>query len=243
MKKITSVFMCVLLLLSLSIIAFAKNPVELTLTNATVYAGDEFELKLYISDNSQMSGAVIDINYDSAVLEFVSAEAGAILDSEATASIKNFNTDKSSYVRFTYMAPSSSVTAEGILLSVRFKALETAYGESSVSISIPYEKDFVDSKLETIEYKVNNSKVEIMNDDVSGNLSNTEEFSSSVDDESNSSVSYSESTSENAEDNTNENNNTFKLIIGLIVAGAVILVGVATYIVYEKNKKRRGNAE
>ena len=67
----------------------------------------------------------IKINYDKSMLEYVSGEAGGIIDSSATISVKNIENSSGSYVNFTYMSPSATITAEGILLSVKFKALES----------------------------------------------------------------------------------------------------------------------
>ena len=95
-------------------------------TNVAV--GDEFEVKLFISDNAQLGGAVIDLQYDADKLEFVSGEKGAIIDKSAMVSIKKTSYE---YVRFTYLSPSSVVTSEGILFSVKFKALPNAEGQRS----------------------------------------------------------------------------------------------------------------
>ena len=101
MKKILSIIISVLIiLLSFSIISFASDTVTLSLQNETVYAGDEFTVNLFISDNSKVSGAVIDINYDKSKLEFVSAKEGAILDTKASISIRNINNDKSYVLDF-----------------------------------------------------------------------------------------------------------------------------------------------
>ena len=129
MKKIISVIISVLIIiLSFTISCYANDSVTLSLQNETVYAGDEFTVNLFISDNSKISGAVIDINYDKSKLEFVSAKEGAILDAKANISIRNINKDNS-YVRFAYMSNGSSVTSEGILFSVTFKVVEVPAGK------------------------------------------------------------------------------------------------------------------
>ena len=92
MKKLISLILAILMLVPLfSISVFAENKVELSLTDETVYAGEEFKLNLFISDNSKMSGAVIDVNYDNTMLEFVSATQGTILDNTANVNIKNID--------------------------------------------------------------------------------------------------------------------------------------------------------
>ncbi|MCH5191924.1 MAG: hypothetical protein J1F23_07145 [Oscillospiraceae bacterium] len=162
MKKLFSVFLSVLMIFSVySVACTAADSVELKLTSEKVYAGDEFSLNLFISDNSQMSGAVIDLSYDSDKLEYVSAEPGAILDQNANISIRNID-GKNPYVRFTYLAPSSSVTSAGVILTVKFKALSNATGKTEIKISVPNAGDFITSDLEKISYTAVNSTVEII---------------------------------------------------------------------------------
>lgn len=239
MKKLFSVFLTVLILLSafFSVDVFATDTVELKLSDATVYAGDEFEVKLFISDNSKLSGAVIDIKYDTDVLEFVSAEKGAILDENASVSLKNFN-DKE-YIRFTYMAPSSSVTSEGILFSIRFKALSTAEGVSTLEISIPNAGDFVNSDLEKLSYTVKNSNVKVINTTFDGGSTTAEDSTVALE------TDVNESTSTDIELTTGDNKSTtddadnLKVVIGLFVAGGVIIIGAVIYLIV--SKKKRGN--
>ena len=211
---------------------FAENKVKLSLTNETVYAGEEFKVNLFISDNSKMSAAVIDIKYDDKMIEYVSATQGAILDVNANISIKNIVGD-SSKVRFTYLSPSSSVTSEGVLMSITFKARENATGNTDLSISIPSAGDFVTQDLQNIPYQVNGSVVKIINttlneqnEDVPPSTSNEVSEQLSEDD--------AESTTKQENDNVNEpnddnNDNTLIVIllvlgIGFITAGAVMLI-------------------
>lgn len=165
MKKALSIILSVIILLSFLVFAYAENPVSLMIKDEVVYAGDEFTLNLFISDNSKVGGAVIDLNYDSSKLEFISAKEGAIFDSGANVKIRNFDGGKSK-VRFTYMSTVSSITSEGILFGVTFKALENANGNTDITISIPNAADFVTSDLEKIPYTVENSTVKIIGIDV-----------------------------------------------------------------------------
>lgn len=240
MKKTISVFITVLILLLtlLNVTTFAKDIVQLKLTDATVYAGDEFILKLFISDNSELSGAVIDFTYDSNLLEFISADKGTILDESASINIKNF--DEKSFVRFTYMSPSSSISSAGILVSIKFKALESAEGRTLVKISIPNAGDFVNSELEKISYTVENSNVRIIN---STHTETTEVSTSETLTESETSVteilSKTETTTELVpEQNDNQNDDNTKVVIGLFVTGFLLLLGAIVCSVINKRKKR-----
>ena len=177
MKKVFSVIISIIILsLSFSCTAFANDPVLLSIQDEKVYAGDTFTVNMFISYDSQMSGAVIDINYDSKMLEFISAKEGAILDPSATISIKNMKNEKS-FVRFAYMSGASSVTMDGIIFSITFKALETASGNTKLEITIPNPKDFVNENLEVIDYTVDNAEISVLNN-ISIEESTTEEQSS-----------------------------------------------------------------
>lgn len=239
MKKLVSIILIALILSSafLAVPVFAKNAVELKLTNVTVYAGDEFEVKLFISDNSQLSGAVIDMQYDASKLEFISGIKGQIIDESAMVSINN-TSKNSNYncVRFTYLSPDSAVTSDGILFSVKFKALPNAEGESDIKISIPSAGDFVNSDAEKLVYTIKNATVKIINT----TLESTDETESTSDEsvtdiiESTSSISESSTTDNN---NDNNENDYEKIVIGLFVAGSVIIIGVIAYLIIKKKKR------
>lgn len=222
-----------------SITAFAESKAKLSLAGETVYAGEEFTLNLFISDNSKMSGAVIDVNYDKNMLEFVSAEQGAILDETANVSIKNIGGEKAS-VRFTYLAPNSSVTSEGAIMSITFKALPNATGNTDLTITIPNEADFVTQDLEKISYEVSNSVVKIINntyveqseDDTS---STAEDTSNSTETDNSQSTTEQENNQNNNDKNDDKSGNT--LIIILLVVGLLFITVGVVMLVQSKKKK------
>lgn len=236
MKKFLSILISlIIIVLSLSITCFSIDTVTLSLQNETVYAGDEFTVNLFVSDNSKISGAVIDINYDKSKLEFVSAKEGAILDTKANISIRNINKDNS-YVRFAYMATGSSITSEGILFSVTFKVLESANGKTDLKITIPSPADFVSDNLEKIPYTVRNASITILNDIPTETTSETEtESTETFTDyfsETESQTLNTTDTNNNGKDNDNDNVITIVLaLIGL----AFICFGVAVAV----KKKRK----
>lgn len=235
MKRIISMMLTIFVLLAVTIPVSAKSTVELKVTDATVYAGEEFELKVFISDNSKLSGAVIDLEYDASKLEYVSAEKGAIIDEDAMISIKNTPNN----VRFTYLSPDSAIASEGILFSVKFKALENAEGESSVKITIPSAGDFVSENLEKLPYTVKNSTVKIINNTVVNTESTTESISventdlpSNQDDKS-----TAENTTDNNQNNNDGNGDNVKIVIGLVVAGLILIFGAVIYLIISKKKR------
>ncbi len=237
MKKILSVLISIMIIvLSLSITCFATETVTLSLQNETVYAGDEFTVNLFVSDNSKISGAVIDINYDKTKLEFVSAKEGAILDTKANISIRNINKNNS-YVRFAYMATDSSITSEGILFSVTFKVLESANGKTDLKITIPSSADFVSDNLEKIPYTVRNSSITILNDIPTDTPSETEtESTETLTEDLTETESQSMTNDDNNENNDKDSDNDKVLTIVLSLIGfAFICFGVAVTV----KKKRK----
>lgn len=239
MKKFISTFSAlILLILSFSISALAQDPVTISIQDERVYAGDTFTVNVFISDNSMISGAVIDINYDEEKLEFISAKEGGILDTKATTSIRNIKNDKS-YVRFAYLSGSSAIEAEGILFTVTFKALETAKGKTNLEITIPEPADFVNNNLEKIQYKVENAEISIL-ENISIETTESTTAESTTEEEITSDVTENETT-ESTTDNADESNNTdgdnskILMIVLLLVGIALICFGVAFII---KKKKQ-----
>lgn len=234
MKKFLSVLISVFILtVSLSICCFASETVSLSLQNETVYAGDEFTVNLFVSDNSKISGAVIDISYDNNKLEFVSAKEGAILDSKANISIRDINKE-SSYVRFTYMSGNSHVSAEGILFSVTFKVIDSAKGKTDLKISIPSPADFVSDSLEKIPYTVHNSSITILNNISDETTSETETDVAEICTE-NFSEDESLTMNNNADDNDDKKNDNLLTVVFALIGVSFICFGIAVVIKKKKS--------
>lgn len=236
MKKLFSIFLATILIVSsFSVTCFAEIPVKLSLNSETdtVYAGDEFVVKLMISDNSKMSGAAIDINYDKNKLEYVSGSFGGILDDSATKSVKNINGDKAK-VRFTYLAPSSSVTSQGVLVTVKFKALENASGKTDLTVSVPNPGDFVAQDLTRLAYTVENAKINIV-----GSPTETESVSQSETETQPVESSTTETTTKPVENNIDDDDDVSKTIIVVVIAGVTILIVVALLTRKPKSKKKK----
>ncbi len=232
MKKIFTVILTLItILLPFSILASAETPVELSIKDETVYAGDEFTLNVFISDNSRVSGAVIDLNYDNSMLEFISAKEGAILDSGANRAIRNFDGDDSK-VRFTYMSPSTSITSAGIIFSVTFKALDSANGDTDVSISIPNAADFVTADLEKISYEVQNSTVTVLGYDIEP-TEDESEIEDITDDLTTEPITENIEIIEDNEDAQPQN----KICTVIFIAVGIILVVVVIVIIKRRGKK------
>lgn len=238
-KKLVSVVLAILIILICSFVVFADEPVTLSISNETVYAGDEFVLNLLISDNSKMSAAVIDVSYDKTKLQFVSAENGSILNENANITIRNIDGENAK-VRFTYLDPSSSVTSAGIIAKLKFKALDNADGKTDLRISVPNAADFVTQDLEHISYKIENSTIEIINESIVDSkteiATETETAKESIV-ESQTEEDKTELISEENEKNTDKTNNA-SYVVPIIFVGALI-IGGALFVVIKT--KRRGN--
>jgi hypothetical protein len=236
MKKILSVLITLIIfVLSFCIGVNAQEPVIISVQDEKVYAGDEFTINVFISDNSQVSGAVIDLNYDNEKLEFVSAKEGAILDTNGNISIRNVNKDKS-YVRFTYMSGSVALSAEGIVFSVTFKALETSSGKTNLEITIPNAADFVNSNLEKITYNVDNSEITILdNISIESTTEPTINESTSVS-ETTTSIQNETTTNVNVEKNDNSDGSDTVLMVVLLLVG-ISLICFGLVIAAKKKKK------
>jgi len=240
MKRIISLFLALVMMFTMfSVISFATEKVKLSIKNETVYAGDEFTVSLFISDNSKMSGAVIDVYYDEGALEYVSSKSGAILDENANISIKNISSTDSK-VRFTYLSPNSSVTSYGVLMSITFKALENASGTTDLKISIPNAADFVTKDLTKISYEVSNPSIKIINNSVSENKDETTLVPESTSVEETTFETQTQSTTEKIENENNENNEKDNkvdvIIIAMLVAGILLVTG--GIVILSKNKKK-----
>lgn len=235
MKKIISIILTLtVLFLFLLSYAHAQEPVTFSLQDEKVYAGDEFTVNVFVSDNSQIAGSVIDINYDKEKLEFISAKEGAILDAKGNISIRNINIDKS-YVRFTYMSATESVSAEGILFSVTFKALENSLGTTNLEITIPNAADLVNNALEKIPYSVENAEIVILDNISIGTT--TESPTDNNEEISQTDAVQNETTGTINEENDKNNKDNDSVIIAVLIIIGVLLICLGSIISIKKKKK------
>ena len=115
-------------------------------------------------------------------------------------------------------------------MSVTFRALESAYGEAELKLTIPEPGDLVDSNLTKLSYNVNNSVVNIINDNV---IETDESTSEIITDNSSEAVEEFE-TFEKKEKEDGDNKINIILISSCIVGLLFVVIGI---IVIKKNKK------
>lgn len=239
-KKILSVFFSAVIIFSMCIPIFAEKGVTLSVSNAEVYAGEEFTVQVSISDNSRLAGAVINLNYDGSMLQYVSSNKGGIINDSAQFSLKNFSNNKNSYIRMAYLDGESSITAEGVLFTVKFKALESAKGRSSISINIASAGDFTDCDLNKLPFSVENGNVIVNNDNY---IEPSTEPAESNTDVNSTTVLISSTTSEDTtsyEPATDEKNIMPKsrIYIAFIAAFLAVAVVVAVVIIFIRKGRK-----
>ncbi len=234
MKKTISITMMLLVfILSFSFLVYAEDPVVLSIQDEKVYAGDDFTINVFVSENSQLSGAVIDVNYDNEKIEFISAKEGGILDTSGNVSLCNISGDKGC-VRFTYISTTSPISTKGILFSVTFRALDTSIGKTNIEITVPNPADFVNSDLEKIPLNIENAEITIL-ENVSIDTTTKPEITESTNHSEPTDVIQSESTVNDINDKENtEKNNMIFMIVLLLIGLSIVCFGVVFII---KKKK------
>ena len=248
MKKALALIVSVIVFIScMSMTSFADNKVKLYISDVEVNAGDNFTADIMISDNSDLSGAVIDVCYDSSKIKFVNGNVGGIVDDNAQVAIR----DLKSSVRFTYLDASESVSSAGILFSLDFTALDDAAGETKLEIKIDNPGDFIGSDSQKLSYTLTPGTVSIKNNSLpvaNETLSETETESSTdaestqkaANEKASEITTASESQEKGKDKEGKEDFNDNKKIIITIVATCVIFL-LAGLLINEVYKGKRDN--
>ena len=246
LKKFFAVFSALTLILSaLCLNAFCAEPVKLSISSATVDPDGDVKIHLYISENSKLGGAVIDVSYNPDILEFTEGAAGELLPADATVSVKNLG----SKIRFAYMAPSSQLTSGGILMTMTFKGVSS--GVSDLKISVPTPGDFVSSDLSRLAYTAQNGKVTVTGNvtaapteskALSETLTETEtvtETETEPETVTDGSVNISQS-EQTVYEQTSEKSDNILLIVICTAGVALIVAGAVIFLVNKKRTAKKG---
>lgn len=127
-KLISALLIFAIVLVSLSVTAFAANP-QLTVTNVQGLPGDTVKVTVSIKNNPGFGGMAFDLNYDNSVLDVVSYVKG--IGSDICVDSENIYPDK---INFQY-AGLNNQTGDGALVTVDFKIKSNApTGSSRVSV-------------------------------------------------------------------------------------------------------------
>ncbi len=249
MKKALALIASVIVFVScLNFTSFADNKVKLYIPDVEVNAGDNFTADIMISDNSDLSGAVIDVCYDSAKLKYVEGTVGGIVDDNAQVALR----DMKSSVRFTFLDASESVSSAGILFSLEFIALDDAAGETKLELRIDNPGDFINSDSQKLSYTMSPGTISIKNNSLpvaddsasetkTGEETTTEETTAEYENgkvQDNTTEALSSGT-EKEKERTNDFNDNKKIIITIVAACIIFLL--AGLLINEVYKGKRDN--
>lgn len=258
MKKIISLLFVVIILIVLSMPSFAANEVMFSASDCEVFAGDEFTVDIFISDNSLLSSATILVQYNEKNLQFLDLSVGYIVEAgEKAVTYKNVKSNNgNSYVQIDYADYSATLTSAGKFLSLTFAANDNAVGKTEIKLVASGGKFTSANGAFTPKFK--NGKINIINNtpvtNATSNPANVTENTTvgasetvSTEASSTSSITTSEESLAATEPNTNGNNSkeetdsTDKLIIGVavITVFAVAIFVIATNNSQKPTKKRK----
>lgn len=248
MKKFISILLTFFMLILATVPSFAAKNVTFTASDSEVFAGDEFTVDIFISDNALLKSAMLIVEYDAKAMQFLDLNIGAIVTAGTRAvSFQNVNEDSgNSYVQIEYKDSSASLSSAGKFLSLTFVANDTAIGETTVKLSASGNKISVSSGSVTPDFK--NSKINIINNVIvtdSDPSTSAEESSSDISESSEPSVSTQgtapsaavESSSQNISSNTPVTKDKEKSNTPIFIAVAIIVAVVILLVLFDSNGK------
>ena len=156
--KIISVILTMLLLLStVSIIAFAVKKPTITVDAVEANPGDTVTINVSISGNTGIAGALIGVSYDSK-LTLVSAENG-----DAFGSLSFTKPGKlGNPAKFLWDSESGASKKDGTVLKLTFKVADNAEKGTVLKVNASCKSgDFYDSDMDTVEVNSVNGGVNI----------------------------------------------------------------------------------
>ncbi len=150
---------------------------KISVSDADAVAGKTFTVTIDISNNPGIIGAKLNVNYDTEVLELVSAVAGDFANGSVNAGdevIPNYNfseniTDYPYVINWTDPLATENTTTNGTFAVLTFKVKGTA-AEGTTEISVTFDEgDIVDAQLNDVAFETVASTVTItVEDSVSG---------------------------------------------------------------------------
>lgn len=125
-KKLMSVLLTLVMLLSLvPTTAYAVNQGKVTIESKNVNAGDSFDVEVSIAEHSGFANFQLAVEYDNSMLELTAINKGAVLAGTFTK-----NPSKGLLV----FGGEEDITGDGVLVTLTFKAKESASGTTSVTL-------------------------------------------------------------------------------------------------------------
>ena len=137
----------------------APEETILKASSASGKVGDIVTINVSIENNPGILGSVLEVTYDDAVLEVLSAEAGNV----SSSGLFFANTEEPGKVKMSWL-PNAGVYSNGSMMEIEFKIKETAEGSTSISVQ---DNGTADLRMKLISTKTVDGTVSI-NDAASG---------------------------------------------------------------------------
>lgn len=159
MKKVLSIFLAVLMSLSMAFVVKAANPM-ISVDQVSGKRGDTVDVKVRISGNPGIISMRIFVKYDKDALKFIKASNGEIFN-ESAATFGD-NVDANPYTLLWEDALSTeNYTADGILVTLTFEILDTAVeGRSDIEVVLDSGSTF-NSNIEEVNFGISNGFVNV----------------------------------------------------------------------------------
>lgn len=164
-KRVLALFLAsVMIILSLpfhaAVVSAATNEAAVIAVEST-YAvpGSEVDVKIVISENPGIAGAILTLSYDSklTLTKAVVGDAFGVLDYTAPGALSN-------PCNFSWDSLSAVSTAVGTILTLTFRVSDEAEPNTTLPISLSYRYgDFYDSDLDSIVVVLENGSVSVIN--------------------------------------------------------------------------------
>lgn len=159
MKRSLSILVCLSMVFAFILPAVsikALGNVALTVKNVSGVRGDTVKTSVNISAGSQMQASVIELHYNSNVLELISATRGSALSSGSVV----INTSSLGKIVISYANTSTPLTVSGSVLDATFKIKENAgYGASALELVA---EELSNGAFESIDVETKNGIVNVI---------------------------------------------------------------------------------
>ena len=128
----------------------------IVVSDAEGYAGQEVNVTVELKNNPGLAGAVLNLSYDTAILELTKAEDGGLLKDPVFGS----DIDQIPY-QLTWMdATGGDVTEDGLLAILTFRIKSTASNGAKAKVEVTYKPaNLVNADLETVPFAIDNGIV------------------------------------------------------------------------------------
>lgn len=251
MKKIISVFLVLIISAIFVFPSFAAQNIEFIAYGSEVFAGDEFVVDIFISDNSELKTATLLVEYDKNAMHFLDLNIGAIVPAGSDIiSFKDVQNGGKSYIQIDYNDSTSSLSTTGKFVSLIFMANDTAIGENDIKLSASNNQ--ITTKSGVITPQFENCKIKIINNNPtadSATVTSSEESTateSSVADITENNQNANQNVTEEQSGNTSDASSAEKtkkgnvrLAIAAVAAGIIVVAAMLFETKNKRNHKKR----